>query len=94
MQFASDTTSGAIAAVAVDNVGSDMGKLAPMNEALATYYGQRPGEHLADGGYTKLEDIKVLAAAAVTAYVPVATPRDKTPDPHAAQPSDAPVIAE
>jgi transposase len=39
----------------VDNVGSDMGKLAPMNEALATYYGQRPGEHLADGGYTKLE---------------------------------------
>ena len=54
----------------------------------------RANNPLADGGYTKLEDIKVLAAAAVTAYVPVATPRDKTPDPHAAQPSDAPVIAE
>ena len=94
VQFVSDTTSGAIAAVAVDNVGSDMGKLAPMNEALATYYGQRPGEHLADGGYTKLEDIKVLAEAGVTAYVPVATPRDKTRDPHAAQPSDALAIAE
>ena len=93
VQFVSDTTSGAIAAVAVDNIGSDMGKLVPMSEALAAYYGQRPGEHLADGGYTKLDDIKVLAEAGVTAYVPVATPRDKTRDPYAAQPSDAPAIA-
>ena len=34
VQFASDTTSGAIAGVAVDNSGSDMGKMAPMSEAL------------------------------------------------------------
>jgi transposase len=94
VQFVSDTTSGAIAAVAVDNIGSDMGKLVPMSEALAAYYGQRPCEHLADGGYTKLDDIKVLAEAGVTAYVPVATPRDKTRDPYAPQQSDAPVIAD
>ena len=93
VQFASDTASGAIAAVSVDNIGSDMGKLLPMNEALAARYGQRPGEHLADGGYTKLDDIKALAEAGVTAYVPVATPRDKTRDPYAPQPSDAPAIA-
>lgn len=36
VQFASDTTSGAIAGVAVDNSGSDMGKLAPMSEASAS----------------------------------------------------------
>ena len=94
VQFASDTTSGAIAGVAVDNSGSDMGKMAPMSEALAEHYGQRPGEHLADGGYAKLDDIKALAEAGVTAYVPVPTPRDKTRDPHAPQQADAPAIAD
>jgi transposase len=94
VQFVSDTTSGAIAGVAVDNSGSDMGKMAPMSEALAAQYGQRAGEYLADGGYAKLDDIKALAAAGVTAYVPVPTPRDKTRDPHAAQQADAPAIAD
>ena len=94
VQFASDTTSGAIAGVAVDNSGSDMGKMAPMSEALGEHYGQRPGEHLADGGYAKLDDIKALAEAGVTAYVPVPTPRDKTRDPHAPQQADAPAIAD
>lgn len=41
VQFASDTRSGAIAGVSVDTVGSDMGKMAPMNEALAADYGRR-----------------------------------------------------
>jgi len=94
VQFASDTTSGAIAGVAVDNNGSDMGKLAAMSEAFVEHYGRRPGEHLADGGYAKLDDIKALAAAGVTAYVPVPTPRDKTRDPYAPQPADAPAIAD
>src|SRR5208283_3922789 len=94
VQFASDTTSGAIAGVAVDNSGSDMGKMAPMSEALGEHYGQRPGEHLADGGYAKLDDIKALAEAGVTAYVPVPTPRDKTRDRHAPQQADAPAIAD
>jgi len=35
VQFASDTQSGAVAGVAIDSNGSDMGKMAPMNEALA-----------------------------------------------------------
>jgi transposase len=62
VQFASDTRSGAIAGVSVDTVGSDMGKMAPMNEALAADYGQRPGQHLADGGFAKLADIADLVA--------------------------------
>ncbi|MGO9721535.1 MAG: hypothetical protein ACLPOA_13375, partial [Methylocella sp.] len=49
VQFASDTQSGAVAGVAVDNNGSDMGKMAPMNEALAADYGERPRQHLAVG---------------------------------------------
>jgi hypothetical protein len=42
VQFASDTTSGAIAGVAVDNSGSDMGKMAPMCETACKSF-QIPG---------------------------------------------------
>ena len=35
VQFATDTKSSAIAGVSVDNIGSDMGKMLPMNDALA-----------------------------------------------------------
>jgi hypothetical protein len=91
VQFASDTRSGAIAGVSVDTVGSDMGKMAPMNEALAADYGQRPGQHLADGGFAKLADIADLAHAGV--YVPVPTPRNAERDRYAPLPGDPPEVA-
>ena len=94
VQFAADTASGAIAGVAVDASGSDMGRLVPMSAALGAHYQQRPGEHLADGGYAKLDDIAALAAAGVTAYVPVPAPRDTTRERYAPQPGDPPAIAE
>src|SRR3954451_11686423 len=89
VQFASDTRSGAIASV--DTVGSDMGKMAPMNEALAADYGQRPGQHLADGGFAKLADIADLAHAGVVVYVPVPTPRNA--ERYAPLPGDPPEVA-
>jgi transposase len=91
VQFAADTRSGAVAGVAVDNVGSDMGKMAPMNEALAAAYGTRPAEHLADGGFAKLDDIEALAE--VVTYVPVPAPRDRTRGRHAPRTDDPPAIA-
>jgi transposase len=94
VQFAADTQSGAVAGVAVDNVGSDMGKMAPMNDALATAYGRRPSQHLADGGFAKLKDIVALSRAGVEAYVPVPEPRDKTRDRHAPHPGDPPEVAD
>jgi transposase len=94
VQFASDTLSGAVAGVAVDNIGSDMGKMAPMSDTLADHYGERPGAHLADGGYAKLDDIEFLTEAGVVAYVPVPMPRDKNRDRHAPQPDDSPAIAD
>lgn len=54
--FATGTQSGLIAAVAVDNVGSHMGKLRPMREQMGRDYGIRPAEHLLDGGFAKLDD--------------------------------------
>jgi transposase len=91
VQFACDTTSGAIAKVSVDNVGSDMGKMAPMSEALADDYGQRPRQHLADGGFAKLADITALAQAGVETFVPVPTPRNA--ERYAPLPGDPPEVA-
>ena len=71
VQFASDTQSYAIAGVSVDNVGSDMGKMTPMNEILATDYGQRPEQYLADGGSAKLDDIEALAEIGIESYAPL-----------------------
>ena len=93
VQFASDTQSGAVAGVAVDNNGSDMGKMAPMNEALAADYGERPRQHLADGGYAKFDDIEALENAGVEVYAPIPAPRDKNRDRYAPRPDDAPAIA-
>jgi transposase len=93
VQFAGDTRSGAVAGVAVDNSGSDMGKMAPMNDALAAAYGTRPAEHLADGGFAKLDDIETLAEAGVTTYVPVPAPRDRSRDRHTPRPDDPPAVA-
>ena len=93
VQFASDTQSGAVAGVAVDNSGSDMGKMAPMNAALAKDYGERPRQHLADGGYVKFDDIEELEKAGVDVYAPVPASRDKSRDRYAPQQDDPPAIA-
>jgi transposase len=91
--FASDPRSGMIAAVTLDNSGSDKGQLRPMSERLAAAYGQRPGEHLVDGGFAKLTDIEALAAAGVAVFAPVPKPRDAARDPHAPRHGDGPGVA-
>lgn len=93
-QLAADTRSGLIAGVAVDNVGSDMGKMAPLNDDLAAAYGVRPRAHLVDGGFAKLDDIVALAAAGVTVYAPVPQPRAGDRDPHVPLPDDPPAVAQ
>jgi transposase len=91
--FASDPRSGMIAAVTLDNTGSDKGQLRPMSERLAEVYGQRPGEHLVDGGFAKLADIEALAAAGVVVFAPVPKPRDAARDPHTPREGDGPGVA-
>ena len=91
--FASDPRSGMIAAVTLDNSGSDKGRLRPVSERLAEAYGQRPGEHLADGGFVRLADIEALAAAGVAVFAPVPKPRDAGRDAYAPLESDGPGVA-
>jgi hypothetical protein len=82
-----------IAAVAVDNCGSDMGKLAPMSDKLAADYGRRPAEHLVDGGFVALADIERLAGEGVVVFAPPPAPRDAARDRYAALPTDGPGVA-
>src|SRR5215213_9837628 len=91
--FASDPRSGMIAAVTLGNSGSDKGQLRPMGERLAVAYGQRPGEHLVDGGFAELADIEALAAAGVAVFAPVPKPCVAARDPHAPREGDGPGVA-
>jgi transposase len=91
--FASDPRSTMVAAVTLGNSGSDKGQLRPMSERLAVAYGQRPGEHLVDGGFAKLADIEALATAGVAVFAPVPKPRDAARDPHAPRQGDGPGVA-
>ncbi len=94
VQFATATDSQLIAAVAIGNVGSDQGQLAPMVEQLGTRYGRQPREMLVDGGFTKLADIEAVSASGeTTIYAPVMQPRDPERDPHAPRPGDTPRVA-
>jgi hypothetical protein len=70
-----------------------MGKMAPMNAALAKDYGERPRQHLADGGYVKFDDIEELEKAGLDVYAPVPAPRDKSRDRCAPPQDDPPAIA-
>jgi transposase len=92
VQFAADTKSGAIAGLSVDNNGSDMGKLVPMSDALTEQYGERPGQHLADGGFAKLDNIDTLAGNGVEVFVPVPKPRDASRDRHVPLRDDSPAV--
>jgi hypothetical protein len=70
-----------------------MSKMVPMNEALAENCGERPRQHLVDGGYAKFDAIEALEKAGVQVYAPIPAPRDKNRDRYAPRPDDAPAIA-
>ena len=88
----SDTATGLIAGIGVETTGSDMGQRRPMNDALLGACHRRPRDPLADGGFAKLDDIRLLAEAGVTVHAPPPAPRSGR-DPHAPRPGDPPAIA-
>ena len=93
VQLVSDTGTGMILDVEVDNQGTDMGKLAPTNDRLTALYGRRPGQQLVDGGYTRLACIERLEQQGCQVFAPVPRPRDPQRDRHAPRPGDPPGVA-
>lgn len=61
VQFTTDPTTQIVVGVAISNSGSDEGQLLPAVEKQKAQYGEAPDEILADGGYSKKEDIEKIA---------------------------------
>jgi transposase len=93
VQFATETESGIIVGVDVNNEGSDAGLLEPMVEQIQRRHDQKPQEVLADGGYAKASDIIALTKDNIAIYTPVReeqSKREKGIDPFAPLRGDSP----
>jgi transposase len=99
VQFATDTSSQVIVGVEVVAEGSDAGQLEPMQEQIEHRTGNRPHEHLADGGFTTIAELEKLndPGDGRKLYVPVKNEekkREQGQDPFAPQAGDGPAVAE
>ncbi len=92
-QLTSDVGSGLVVGVAVTDVGSDQGQLAPAIRQIERAFGRTPADVLADSGYVTFPDIEALAGHGSRLYAPPAVPRAAR-DPHAPLPADPPAVAE
>lgn len=72
--------------------GSDRGLLRPMMKRVWKRYGRRPERYLADGGFTKNDDIEWAAGLDIDVYAP-ATKNKHNTDPYAPRPDDDPGVA-
>ena len=96
VQFA--TTAGTLVIVGADVVstGGDGGLMSPMVDQIEERYGTRPDEHLADGGFSTLNDIETLESSGTQVYAPVKDEekkREKGADPFGRRKGDSDEIA-
>jgi hypothetical protein len=87
MQVASAVERQIIVAVDVTASGSDRGLARPMLERVRRVQGRLPRRHLADGGFTKADDIEWAHGQDVAIHCPPPRSRHKT-DPFAPRPGD------
>jgi|HubBroStandDraft_6_1064221.scaffolds.fasta_scaffold200377_1 transposase len=91
-QLAAETGHGLVVGTDVTDTGADQPSLVPMVEQIEARFGQRPDDHLVDGGYAGRDGITQLARQGVKVYAP---PRQtKTGEQGAAKPDDTPELIE
>lgn len=90
VQLATDTQSRVIVGVSVSNT-LDHSQMEPMLEQIEQRTGERPKQHLVDGGFAKLSALAVAEAKGVTVYAPVMEPRSA--ERHAPRKGDTPAVA-
>jgi transposase len=89
VQLAADTESRVIVGVSVTNT-LDHSQLEPMLDQIERRTGDRPKQHLVDGGFARLSALAVAEAAGVTVYAPVMKPRSA--ERHAPRKGDTPAV--
>jgi transposase len=96
VQLAVDIDSRAIVGVDVTNAGSDAGLAEPMRRRIEEQTDGVVEAQMLDGGFVRLEDLDLAAAAdpPVTLYMPVPKPRKPGADPHQAKKTDSEAVAE
>jgi transposase len=99
VQFATDVSSQVIVGVKVVTEGSDAGQLEPMQEQIEDRTEDRPQAHLADGGFSTIQEIEKLndPGEGRKLYVPVKNEEKKRKegkDPFLPQPGDTAAVAE
>jgi transposase len=91
-QLAVDAQTQLIAAVT--NSGSDMGQMSPMHDGIQQRYATTPEYWLADGGFTKLNDINALSERDTQPVLPAPSSRNPDIDPLAPKHTDTPAQAQ
>jgi transposase len=94
VQFAATTAEKVIVGVGVTNVGSDKSQLTPLLEQLEQRCGERPAEHLVDGGFVKLDEIEQAAARGTKVYAPPPAKKKGESPEYEPKANDAPAVAE
>jgi transposase len=96
LQFASDTASGVIAGVELNNEGTDGGQLPPMLDQLEERYEHVPDEALVDGGFATIDTIEQAAGRGTTVYAPLKGQKkqeEQGKDPYARKKGDSDAVA-
>ena len=96
VQFTTDTATGVIVGVEVNNAGTDGSQLAPMLDQLEQRYEQVPDEALVDGGFATIETIEQADAQGCTVYAPLKNEKkqqEQGKDPYARKPGDSDAVA-
>lgn len=96
VQFSTDTESGVIVGVEVNNAGSDGEELVPMLDQLQERYGRVPPEALVDGGFSSREAITQAAERQCTVYAPLKEEAKQLAagkDPYARKKGDTPAVS-
>ncbi|HEX9684979.1 MAG TPA: IS1182 family transposase [Burkholderiales bacterium] len=96
VQLASAAQAQVIVGVDIDTSGSDRGLLRPMLNQIERRYGVAPARYLADGGFTKNEDLDWAFDpdhGGTRIYAPAVTNKHGT-DPYAPRPKDRPGVAD
>lgn len=92
LQIVSALESQVVVAVDALAIGSDRGLIRPMLDAVKARYGRRPARHLADGGFTKNEDLDWAHGEGMAVYCPPIKTKHGT-NPFAPRPKDEPGVA-
>jgi transposase len=96
VQFATDTASGVIAGVEVDNEGTDGHQLPTMLDQLKERYEHVPDEALVDGGFATIDTIEQSDACGCTVYAPLKNQKkqeEQGKDPYARKKGDSDAVA-